>query len=70
MGLVLLADEGVQTTLLLLLIPALGLTFWETRERSMESRPMWWWLSLVLVLHVIGYLALRLWGFRKDRASS
>jgi hypothetical protein len=58
--LVLLAPAG-QVILLLVLAVALYLTVIELRE--MSPRPHWkwwaWWLSVVLLTHFVGYLALR-----------
>ncbi len=71
MGLMILADAEQSVALLLLLLAGLGLTFWETRTQRLEWRQTAWWLLLVLLIHVIGYLALMGWGaYRKRKAST
>ena len=45
----------------LLLIGAMVLTFWECRTHQLPFKQTAWWLSLTLLIHVPGYLALRLW---------
>ncbi len=54
--------EGVGSGVLLLaLAGALALTFWECRSHDLPFKQTAWWLSLTLLLHVGGYLLLRLW---------
>jgi hypothetical protein len=57
---VLLAPAG-QVILLLVLAVALYLTVIELREMSPRAHWKWWawWLSVVLLTHFVGYLALR-----------
>ncbi len=62
-----LFDAETSAIMLLSLLGALGLTFWECREKEFGIRQTLWWLSLVLLVHVPGYLVLRLWtaaGYR------
>ncbi len=66
MGLVLLVPDGARGILLILLVGALLLTFWEAREHGLDWRVTMWWLSLVLLIHAAGYLALRAWAVRSD----
>lgn len=70
MGLMILADAEGSVVLWLLLFAALGLTYWEAREREFDRRLMTWWMLLVLLTHVIGYVFLRLWLFSRDRQTS
>lgn len=68
MGLMLLA--GVQDVLpmWLLLAGAIGLTITEGVERKLGGIPTLWWVLLVALTHVVGYLGMRVWFWRKDRA--
>lgn len=54
-------NEGVRGNLLLwiLLAAAVGLTFWECRERGYRTRAVVWWLTFVAITHVVGYIVLR-----------
>lgn len=61
MGLIMLLDAGGNGILLLTLLGALVLTYWECHTNEMTWRSTLWWLSLVLLVHVVGYIALRLW---------
>lgn len=70
MGLMIVAGAETSVVLTLLLIAALGLTFWETRELQLDKRMTLWWLLLVVLIHVPGYLALRVWGFSRRRADA
>ena len=56
-----LRHTAASLPLWLILLGALGLTYWECREQKYETKLTVWWLSLVLLLHVPGYLALRIW---------
>jgi len=47
------------SVLWLLLAGAVGLTVWECRERGYRTILMLWWISLVLITHVLGYIVLR-----------
>jgi hypothetical protein len=70
MGLMILADAEGSIVLLLLLFAALGLTYWEARERDFDRRLTTWWMLLVLLIHVIGYIALRVWLMIRDRRTT
>ena len=61
MGLIMLLDAGANSVMLLTLVGAVGLTYWECKSTEMSWRSTAWWVSFVLLTHVIGYLALRLW---------
>ncbi len=54
-------NEAVRGNLLLwiLLAAAVGLTFWECRERGYRPRAVVWWLTFVAITHVLGYIILR-----------
>ena len=54
--------QGVaqSAVLWLLLLGALGLTYWECRERGYRLKVLLWWVSFVALTHVVGYLVLRL----------
>lgn len=43
----------------ILLAAAVGLTFWECRERGYRPRVLLWWMSFVAITHVPGYMILR-----------
>ncbi len=47
--------------LLIILIGVLYLTWIELREEDLEGQVKLWWYLLVLLTHVPGYLALRIW---------
>ena len=54
--------------LLVCLIGLLYLTWVELRNEELESQVKLWWGLLVLLTHVPGYLALRIWlVFRRRR---
>ena len=56
--------------LFLLLLAVLGLTWWEARQQDFDRRLTFWWISVVGMTHVLGYLALRAWvasSGRRDR---
>ena len=66
MGLLIVADwvgegggAGQSTVLWILLAAAVGLTFWECRERGYRLKVLLWWVSLVAISHVPGYIILR-----------
>lgn len=69
MGLLLLAGAGQSLVLNLLLLVALGLTYWESREQELDGKLTLWWLSAVALVHVPAYLALRVWGFYRRRSA-
>jgi hypothetical protein len=47
--------------LLVTLIGALYLTWFELRDEPLDKQVKLWWYLLVLLTHVPGYLALRIW---------
>jgi hypothetical protein len=51
----------VPTVLAVCLAGSLWLTWIELRERDVEPTVKLWWHLLVLLAHVPGYLALRVW---------
>ncbi len=65
MGLLIILDwfsEGaVRQSLVLwiLLVAAVGLTVWECRERGYRIVLTLWWVSVVVITHVLGYIVLR-----------
>ena len=64
--------SGGQTTsgiLFLLLAAALGLTVWEARQQNLDRRLTLWWVSVVGMTHVLGYLAMRAWVANRERRS-
>ena len=70
MGLLILIDAQESVVLWILLAATLGLTYWETRERGLDRRHTTWWLLLVFLIHVLGYIALRVWLVVRDRGSA
>lgn len=75
MGLLIILDwfsEGnaVRQSLVLwlLLVGAVGLTVWECRERGYRTMVMLWWVSVVTITHVLGYIVLRFFVRPPDRA--
>ena len=66
MGLLIILDwfsegDAVRQSLVLwiLLVGAVGLTVWECRERGYRTMVMLWWVSVVVLTHVLGYIVLR-----------
>ena len=51
---------GQSTVLQIMLAAAVGLTYWECRERGYRNRVTLWWISFVAITHVVGYVILRL----------
>ena len=51
----------------LLLLAVLGLTWWEARQQDFDRRFTFWWISVVGMTHVLGYLALRAWVASSER---
>lgn len=43
----------------ILLAGAVGLTVWECRERGYRVHILLWWVSVVAITHVLGYIVLR-----------
>ena len=50
-----------------LLLAVLGLTWWEARQQDFDRRLTFWWISVVGMTHVLGYLALRAWVASSER---
>ena len=67
MALLMLFDATESVVLWVLLFGALGLTYWECRQRQFEPKITRWWLLFVFLTHVVGYVALRIWGATQDR---
>jgi|TARA_Y100001001_G_scaffold21485_1_gene18471 hypothetical protein len=67
MGILWLMGAQQSTVLFLLLVAALGLTWWEARQQDFDRRLAFWWISVVGMTHVLGYLALRLWVAYRER---
>ena len=66
MGILWLMGAQQSAVLFLLLVAALGLTWWEARQQDFDNRLTFWWISVVGMTHVLGYLALRVWvSYRK-----
>jgi len=66
MGLLIVIDWISETggargnlVLWIMLAAAVGLTFWECRERGYRLKVMLWWISFVAITHVVGYIILR-----------
>lgn len=60
MGLLYLFSRQGSLVLLVLLLAAVGLTFWECRERRYSVKATLWWTLFVFTLaHVVGYIILR-----------
>lgn len=66
MGLLIVIDWISETggargnlVLWIMLAAAVGLTFWECRERGYRLKVMLWWISFVAITHVVGYIVLR-----------
>ena len=50
---------GRSIVLWVLLVAAVGLTFWECRERGYRTKSTLWWVTFVAITHVVGYVVLR-----------
>ena len=65
MGLLIILDwfseSALRQSLVLwiLLVAAVGLTVWECRERGYRTVVTLWWVSVVAITHVLGYIVLR-----------
>lgn len=70
MGLMLLSGVQDVFPMWLLLLGAIGLTISEGIERKIGVVPTLWWVLLVALTHVIGYLGMRLWFWRKGTEST
>ena len=62
--------DAIRQSLVLwiLLAGAVGLTVWECRERGYRVHVMLWWVSVVAITHVLGYVVLRFFVRSPDRA--
>jgi len=70
MGLMIVVGAQSSAVLLGLLVVSLGLAVWEIRGLNLPRMLTMWWLLLVLLTHVLGYLALRLWAANRQRTAS
>lgn len=75
MGLLIVLDwlsegDAVRQSVVLwiLLVAAVGLTVWECRERSYRVTVTLWWVSIVAITHVLGYIVLRFFVHPPDKA--
>lgn len=69
MGLMILFQAHESFVLWVLLGIAVWLTFIEARELELDRRLTTWWVLLVLITHVFGYLAMRVWAFFRRRSA-
>ena len=69
MGILWLLGAHRSAVLFVLLLAALGLTVWEARQQNLDRRTTLWWISVVGMTHVLGYLALRAWVANRERSS-
>ena len=69
MGILWLLGVHTKPVLFLLLLAALGLTVWEARQQNLDRRLTLWWVSVVGMTHVLGYLAMRAWEASRERRS-
>ncbi len=53
--------QSVPAILLLTLAGALYLTWYDIKDEDVDFQVKAWWFLLVLLLHVPGYLAFRVW---------
>jgi hypothetical protein len=53
--------QSVPVILLLTLAGALYLTWYDIKDEDVDFQVKAWWFLLVLLLHVPGYLAFRVW---------
>lgn len=53
------SNPGNNLVLWILLLAAVGLTWWECRERGYRTMVTLWWISFVAITHVLGYIVLR-----------
>ena len=67
MGILWLLEAHQSGFLFLLLLAAIGLTFWEARQQGFDRRLTLWWISVVGMTHVLGYLARRASVAAKER---
>lgn len=64
MGVLWLIGAHRSGLMFVLLLAAIGLTVWEARQQGLDRRLTLWWVSVVGMTHVLGYLALRVWVSR------
>ena len=69
MGILWLLGVHTKPVLFLLLLAALGLTVWEARQQNLDRRLTLWWVSVIGMTHVLGYLAMRAWVASRERRS-
>ena len=67
MGILYLMGAHQSGVFFLLLLAVLGLTWWEARQQDFDRRLTFWWISVVGMTHVLGYLALRVWVASSER---
>ncbi|MCH2425930.1 MAG: hypothetical protein MK177_01200 [Acidimicrobiales bacterium] len=67
MGILWLMGAHQSGVFFLLLLAVLGLTWWEARQQDFDRRLTFWWISVVGMTHVLGYLALRAWVASSER---
>mgnify|MGYP004406521305 FL=1 len=67
MGILWLMGAHQSGVFFLLLLAVLGLTWWEARQQDFDRRLTLWWISVVGMTHVLGYLALRAWLASRER---
>ena len=62
--------DAIRQSLVLwiLLVGAVGLTVWECRERGYRVHILLWWVSVVAITHVLGYIVLRFLVRPPDKA--
>ncbi|MCY4663732.1 MAG: hypothetical protein OXC00_03600 [Acidimicrobiaceae bacterium] len=65
-----LSDGNPESNVVLwiLLAGAVGLAWWECRERGYRTKVLLWWVSFVAITHVLGYVILRFGVRPPDRA--
>ncbi len=69
MGILWLMGAHQSGVFFLLLLAVLGLTWWEARQQDFDRRLTLWWISVVGMTHVLGYLAMRAWVANRERRS-
>lgn len=70
MALLMLLDGVAGGVLLLALAGAIALTVWDCKARDLPLKQTLWWASLTLLLHVLGYIILRVWLLANPRADT
>lgn len=69
MGIMLLLQAERSVVLWVALLIAVALTVWEVWEQRLSRRLSLWWVLLVLLTHVPGYLGLRGWVAYRARSA-